>query len=331
MASPLRIIFFGTPDFSVPCLRDCLNSDALNMLAVVTQPDRPAGRGNKIQPTPVKQHVLAHAPTIPVYQPTSIRKDAALIETLKTLKPDYFVTIAFGQILSQDVLDIPKRGTVNVHASLLPKYRGANPIQQAIIQGDNETGLTTMLTDIGVDTGDMLLKRTIPISETTTAIDLHNALSEAAGPLLIETLTQHAAGTLTPTPQIEADATHAPKAKKEDAEIDWHQNAQQLDWKIRGQQPWPGAVTVFNNNPLKITGSTLVTCEATSQEPGTLLTLQDNVLSVATGQGVLGITTVQPVGKKAMPVSDWLNGLKAKGTTLQQGLQFSKTTAVSAS
>lgn len=330
--TPLNIIniaFLGTPDFSVPCLQACLNSEALQIQAVITQPDRPAGRGKKILPTPVKQHVLDNASDIPIYQPSSIRKDAELIGILKDLNPDYLVTIAFGQILSQEVLDIPKYGTVNVHASLLPKFRGANPIQQAIIQGETETGLTTMLTDIGVDTGDMLLKTTIPITSETTSLDLQNNLSQAAGELLINTLTQHASGKLLPTPQNHDEATHAPKAKKEDATINWHQSAQQLDWKIRGQQPWPGAVTLFDGSPLKIIHSTLIqqgaetsnnTAQADKQAAGTLagtlLGLKNGVLSVTTGDGVLGITQVQPTGKKPMPVSDWINGLKAKGIRL---------------
>lgn len=306
----IKVVFMGTPAFSVPCLKSLLASDVIEVVGVVTQPDRPAGRGKKLVPPPVK--TVAEEAGLPIFQPTSLKKDAELLDWLRCQNVDFFVTIAFGQILNQEILDIPQRGTVNVHASLLPQYRGANPIQQAIIDGQPETGLTTMLTDIGVDTGDMLQKVVVGIDENMTAQQLHDALSEEAGPLLVYTLTGLVDGSVQPQPQNHDDATHSPKAKKEHAFIDLAQSALMLHNRIRGQQPWPGASVnvVIDGQPqlLKITESLLVDAEQT----GTIgsVDLNDGLLTVQTGQGVLGFKTVQPQGKKPMAAKDWVNGLR---------------------
>jgi methionyl-tRNA formyltransferase len=312
--TPLTVVFFGTPAFSVPTLIHLLGDDRFKVLAVVSQPDKPAGRGHKLQATPVKQ--TAEAAGLPVFQPVSIRKDDALLDTLRQLKPDVFVTIAFGQILSQAVLDIPRLGTVNVHASLLPRHRGANPIQCAIIHGDAETGLTTMLTDIGVDTGAMLLKATTPITPDDTAITLADRLSQMGGQLLVDTLSQLEG--LTPTPQDNTLATHAPKLSKADADLDWSQPATVVLNRIRGQQPWPGVQVQWpGEHPLKILaaqpwdGASLPAEGVATLLPGVLRPVGSKhpQLCIGTGTTPIELTMVQPAGKKAMAATDWLRGL----------------------
>jgi len=329
-AMNIRIVFLGTPDFSVPCLQAVLAAPEIQVLGVITQPDRPAGRGNKLQPPPVK--VVAEAAGLTVFQPQSLKKDTVVLDWLRQQAPDFLVTIAFGQILNQAILELPQRGTVNVHASLLPRYRGANPIQQAIIDGQGETGLTTMLTDIGVDTGDMLLKTALAIGSDDTAVDLHDRLANAAGPLLIDTLTGLVSGTVIPQPQNHDAASHSPKAKKEDALLDWSCSAQVLHNRVRGQQPWPGAVTGFitpqSSEPqsLKIIETRLPQgcsiekplLSSATQRPGQVCCWEEGLLLVHTGEGILGIKTVQPAGKKPMPVGDWLNGLKLSDITQLQ-------------
>lgn len=313
----IKLVFLGTPLFSVPCLASLLNCAELEILAVVTQPNKPSGRGQKLQPTAIKQFVQEHSPNIPVFQPKSIRKDTELIAQLKALEPDYFITIAFGQILSQEVLDIPKKGTINVHASLLPELRGANPIQWAILQGKTETGLTTMLTDIGVDTGDMLLKQVIPIGEEDTALEVAQNLSQAAGPLLIETLKQHASGQLVATPQPHDQSTHAPKLSPEAAFIDWNQPTATLHNQIRGQQPSPGAYTYFQGERFKLLASALPKPNdhqipeenLKTDVPGAILAIMKEGLLVRTGDETILLKQVQPAGKKAMAARDWANGV----------------------
>lgn len=308
----LTIVFLGTPDFSVPCLEYCHQSEQLTVLAVVSQPDRPSGRGQKLQPTPVK--ISAEAAGYTVYQPTKIRSDEALLETLRALEPDFLVTIAFGQILNEDVLAIPKYGTVNVHASLLPKYRGANPIQASIVSGESETGLTTMITELGVDTGPMLYTHTEAIGPKDTSEELFVRLSQAAGPLIERTLVDLASGTLKPQPQNDADATHAPKAKKEDAWLDWSRSARELDWQIRGQQPWPGASTHVGDDLLKIRRSCLSSSDVAvfGKPVGSVLGVQEDGVLVQCGEGVLVLLEVQPAGKATMPACSWWNGVQAK-------------------
>ncbi len=302
----ISIVFLGTPVFSVPCLKALLSAGDIQVLGVITQPDRPAGRGQRLTPPPVK--ILAESAHLPVFQPKSLRRDNDLLNWLRQQQPDFLVTIAFGQILSQEVLDIPKKGTVNVHASLLPEYRGPNPIQKAIVDGKTETGLTTMLTDIGVDTGDMLLKTVVPITPDLNAQELHDMLSEAAGPLLLDTLRGLADGSIRPEPQDPAQATHAPKAQKEDALIDWSQPAQRLHDRIRGQQPWPGAVTWLDGQPVKILRSRVAEALSSQDEPGRVLETTADGLMVQTGQGALLLLDVQPAGKRVMNARDWANG-----------------------
>lgn len=317
MNQVLRVVFLGTPLFSVPTLKALLASNEVEIIGVITQPDKPAGRGHKLQPPPVKE--LVEESGIPVFQPKSLRKDTAVLDWLRAQKPDYLVTIAFGQILSQEVLDIPTCGTVNVHASLLPEYRGPNPIQWALLQNKPETGLTTMLTDIGVDTGDMLLKETLPITPEDTLGGLTVKLSEMAGPLLIKTLVGYKNGAVQRTPQPHDQATHAPKLSHEDALLNWGLPAGELQNKIRAQQPWPGTFTFFQGERMKITQSRTPHAEPDSENnlknsvPGAILGIMKEGIRVQTGQGFLEILRLQPAGKKEMSARDWANGALRQG------------------
>ncbi|MBY0402519.1 MAG: methionyl-tRNA formyltransferase [Cyanobacteria bacterium] len=315
----IRLIFLGTPAFSVSTLDALFQHPEIEVLGVITQPDKPSGRGHKLQPTAVKAFTesLDTNKIPPIFQPKSIRKDTNLLNWIREQKPDFLVTIAFGQILSQEVLDIPTLGTVNVHASLLPELRGANPIQWAILQNKNETGLTTMLTDIGVDTGDMLFTQKVPISPEDTTLTLADKLSKEAGPLLIDTLFALKNKTIQTIPQNHDQATHAPKRKAEDALIDWNMSAHDLHNLIRAQQPWPGAITYWNQERIKLFQCkpfdlTSIEPDVTSQ-PGSIISLEKEGMMVQTGSGVLLIKTLQPPGKKEMNARDWANGaLKQK-------------------
>ncbi|MDH4378521.1 MAG: methionyl-tRNA formyltransferase [Vampirovibrionales bacterium] len=308
MTTPLRVVFMGTPQFSVPCLQSLIADAHFEVVAVLTQPDRPSGRGQKLSPSPVA--VVAEAAGIPVYKPQRLRMDTALKATLAQLNPDTFVTIAFGQILDAEVLAIPKLGTVNVHASLLPQYRGANPIQWAILNGDAETGLTTMLTELGVDTGPMLLTHTQAITPTDTTATLTEKLSEAAGPLLISTLQQLSAGTLTPTPQQDTHATHAPKLSKADGTVDFNAPANVVERRIRALQPWPGTTVMHQGNRLKLIASTVIPNHDHSSPSGTVLSASTAGMLLACGNNtVLEITQVHPENRRPMDTLTWYRSL----------------------
>ncbi|MBK8191059.1 MAG: methionyl-tRNA formyltransferase [Vampirovibrionales bacterium] len=311
----LRLVFLGTPAFSTPCLQALLDAPDMTVAGVVTQPDRPAGRGQQLMPSPVK--IMAQAAGLPVLQPKSLRKDADVLNWIRSQSPDFFVTIAFGQILSQETLEIPRLGVVNVHASLLPAYRGANPIQRAVMAGDPVTGLTTMLTDAGVDTGAMLRRAETVIGPEETAQEVHDRLSSMAGPLLLDTLRGVADGSISPVPQNHEQATHAPKCDKADAAIDWSLSAQTLHNRIRGLQPWPGAVTTFNGQSVKILKTRLPQAEEfvpnwLGMAPGAIVGVSGRTVWIATGEGPLGIALIQPAGKKATPADDWARGALTK-------------------
>jgi methionyl-tRNA formyltransferase len=326
-ANRIRIVFLGTPAFSVPALQVLNAHERIEIVAVVTQPDRPAGRGQKLTSPPIK--TLADELGLPVFQTVSIKKDEALKAHLKSLAPDFLVTVAFGQILTQEVLDIPKVGTVNAHASLLPEFRGANPIQQAILQGKSETGITTMLTELGVDTGPMLLKHVVSITPETTMGSLTEQLSQAAGPLLLDTLVGMAAGRVHPQTQPHELATHAPKCQKEDAILSWQDSAHQLQLKIRAFNPAPGAATFLNGERIKLLKAREYQANPAAQseeilksdQPGQILAIIDTGLLVRTGQGILEVNSLQPAGKKEMAARDWalgafkaVNGKRELGT-----------------
>jgi len=313
----MKIIFLGTPEIAVPSLEFLINKEDIDIAAVITQPDRPAGRGHKLTPPPVK--VLAERYGIKIYQPVSIRKDVELINLLKELKPDYFITVAFGQILSQEVLDIPKFGTINLHASLLPKYRGANPIQWAIINGEKVTGITTMLTDIGVDTGAMLIKKEIKIPENVTAPELSKIISQTGAQMLYESMIGFANKTITPVSQNNEEATHAPKLKKDDGRINWQDSAINIHNKVRGMKPFPGTYTFFGQDQVKILETEIQNNKENIENKnyGEILGIINNGIEVLTGKGTLIIKKLQPACKKPVCADCWCNGAR-----IQKGDRF---------
>ena len=301
----LRVIFMGTPDFAVPTLAAiAARPDLAEIAAVVTQPDRPRGRGQKLVASPVKAWAAAH--DIPVLQPVRAR-DAAFVTAFRDLKPDVAVVVAFGQILSQEVLDVPVHGCINVHASLLPKYRGAAPIQHAIMAGEHMTGITTMQMDAGLDTGDMLLRREVPIHTDTTYGQLHDTLMETGASLLVETLERLAAGMLVRTPQTGASC-YAARITRETTVMDWSKKAQELDALVRGLNPVPYAQTSLDGAVYKI-GALRSTGHAASVPSGTIVAADRKAgLIVATGDEDVEITEIQAPGKKMMEVRAFLNG-----------------------
>ncbi len=305
----MRLVFMGTPQIAVPSLEYLLNKEDINVIAVLTQPDKPAGRGKKLTASPIK--LLAQEYNIPVFQPKSIRKDLDLQGQLINLRPDIFITVAFGQILSQEVLDIPRIGTINLHASLLPKYRGANPIQAAIVNGEKVTGVTTMLTDIGIDTGDMLLKEEIEITEDMNSAQLAEKISQIGPELLYKSIIGLNDKTLNPTPQNHDESTHAPKFKKEDGLINWNLPAQKIHNQIRGMYPWPSAYTNIGQNNLKIISSGLIK-SAPSASPGEIISIKKEGVVVAAKDQCILLKTLQPAGKKAMDAQSWCNGARIK-------------------
>lgn len=301
----MRIVFMGTPDFAVGSLQALCESGKHEILAVVTQPDRPKGRGNKLLQTPVKEYALAQGLT--VYQPQKV-KTPEFVELLHELQPELIVVAAFGQFLSKEILELPKYGCINVHASLLPKYRGAAPIQYAIIKGEKESGVTIMQMDIGMDTGAMLDKVVVPIAENTTMGELHDALREQGAALLLEVIDKIATGTAVAEPQDDAQATYATLLDRSMEHIDWSKTAQEVHNLIRGFNPAPSTFTKLpNGKSLKIWGSKM-TDKSSAAAAGTVIETGKHSFFVACGEGVLEITEVQPESKKRMPAQVFLNG-----------------------
>lgn len=301
----MRIVFMGTPDFAVGSLQALCESGKHEILAVVTQPDRPKGRGNKLLQTPVKEYALAQGLT--VYQPQKV-KTPEFVELLHELQPELIVVAAFGQFLSKEILELPKYGCINVHASLLPKYRGAAPIQYAIIKGEKESGVTIMQMDIGMDTGAMLDKVVVPIAENTTMGELHDALREQGATLLLQVIDKIATGTAVAEPQDDAQATYATLLDRSMEHIDWSKTAQEVHNLIRGFNPAPSTFTkLLNGKSLKIWGSKM-TDKSSAAAAGTVIETGKHSFFVACGEGVLEITEVQPESKKRMPAQVFLNG-----------------------
>lgn len=301
----MRIVFMGTPDFAVGSLQALCESGKHEILAVVTQPDRPKGRGNKLLQTPVKEYALAQGLT--VYQPQKV-KTPEFVELLHGLQPELIVVAAFGQFLSKEILELPKYGCINVHASLLPKYRGAAPIQYAIIKGEKESGVTIMQMDIGMDTGAMLDKVVVPIAENTTMGELHDALREQGATLLLQVIDKIAVGTAVAEPQDDAQATYATLLDRSMEHIDWSKTAQEVHNLIRGFNPAPSTFTKLpNGKSLKIWGSKM-TDKSSAAAAGTVIETGKHSFFVACGEGVLEITEVQPESKKRMPAQVFLNG-----------------------
>lgn len=301
----MRIVFMGTPDFAVGSLQALCESGKHEILAVVTQPDRPKGRGNKLLQTPVKEYALEQGLT--VYQPQKV-KTPEFVELLHELQPELIVVAAFGQFLSKEILELPKYGCINVHASLLPKYRGAAPIQYAIIKCEKESGVTIMQMDIGMDTGAMLDKVVVPIEENTTMGELHDALREQGATLLLQVIDKIAAGTAVAEPQDDAQATYATLLDRSMEHIDWSKTAQEVHNLIRGFNPAPSTFTKLpNGKSLKIWGSKM-TDKSSAAAAGTVIETGKHSFFVACGEGVLEITEVQPESKKRMPAQVFLNG-----------------------
>lgn len=301
----MRIIFMGTPDFAVGSLQALCESGKHEIVGVVTQPDRPKGRGNKMLMTPVKEYALEQGLT--VYQPQKV-KTPEFVQTLRELQPELIVVAAFGQFLSREILELPPHGCINVHASLLPKYRGAAPIQYAIIKGEQESGVTIMQMDIGMDTGAMLEKVVVPIAENTTMGELHDALREQGAALLLKVIDDIAAGTAVAEPQNDAEATYATLLDRSMEHIDWTKSAQEVHNLIRGFNPAPSTFTKLpNGKSLKIWGSRL-TEKKSEAAAGTVVEAGKHSFFVACGSGVLEITEVQPESKKRMAAQVFLNG-----------------------
>ncbi|MGE4542875.1 MAG: methionyl-tRNA formyltransferase [Pedobacter sp.] len=309
--STIRTVFMGTPEFALPTFQGLIEA-GVNLCGVFTQPDRPRGRGKQLAPPPVKELALKY--DIPIFQPEKLR-DPLAVEQLRKLQPDLIVVVAYGQILPKSVLEIPRYGCINVHASLLPRYRGAAPINKAVVDGEQVTGVTTMLMDVGLDTGDMLIKRATEIGDEETAGELHDRLSLLGREAMEETLLRLCDGTLRPEPQEDAQSSYASMMKKEDGRIDWRCSAKAIHNLVRGLSPWPGAFTLWNGQVLKL-GRTLAE-EGLAAEPGTVLSADADGVCIACGQGVLRVRELQLAGKKKLPAGDFL-----RGTSLSAGARL---------
>ncbi|MFQ6042494.1 MAG: methionyl-tRNA formyltransferase [Candidatus Poribacteria bacterium] len=316
----MQIVFMGTSEFATPTLEVLVASEH-HLSAVVTQPDRISGRGRKLTPPPIKKTALEHG--LPIYQPERVR-DAEFIQILKQLKPEAIVIAAYGQILPKTILDMPPCGCINIHPSLLPKYRGAAPIQRAIINGEQKTGVTIMLMNEGEDTGDIILQKEVEISADDTAITLHDRLARIAAVLLLEALTLAENEPPPHYPQDEAEATYAPKLTKEDGLIDWNKSAIQIRNLVRGTLPWPGAYTYFGEGQLlKVLSCSLrspmpsaygefTDIPIMEAAPGTIYITDEKEMAVKTGESVILLKTVQPANKKPINATDFINGYRIK-------------------
>ncbi|WP_131782683.1 methionyl-tRNA formyltransferase [Legionella gresilensis] len=301
----LKIAFAGTPEFGLPCLEALFNSKH-ELLAIYTQPDRPAGRGRKLQPSAVKSWALKHQ--LPVYQPINFR-DIEEVEKLAALNLDLLVVIAYGLILPRRILSIPRLGCVNVHASLLPRWRGASPIQHAILHGDECSGVTIMQMDVGMDTGDMLNKVTYRLKSTETAGSLHDELAQLAVAPLLETLNALSEGDSLPIPQDNSLASYAGKINKQDALINWNQTAAVIDRQIRAYNPWPIAYAGTGSDVVRIHQAE-IEFMTTTQSPGTIINIDKKGILVATGDQLIRIQRLQFAGGKILSVADWLNSAR---------------------
>lgn len=304
----ISIVFFGTPDIGLKSLEHFYNSEKFDVLAVVTQPDKPSGRGNKLTPSPIKIFAAEH--NLPIFQPKSIRKEPEIINALKNLHPDFFVTFAFGQILSQEVLDIPKYETINLHVSLLPKYRGANPIQRAIINGDTKTGICTMITELGLDCGDICLTDPIEITPNMNCVELFEICASHSPELLEKTLIGIKEGKLIPQKQCEEGVCFADKLKKEECEINWNKSAREIHNLVRGVYKCPGAFFKYQDKIIKVMETEPLEENFASGKIGDFVNISKLGIDVKTGKGTLRLIKVKPEGKGEMLARDWANGLR---------------------
>ncbi|CCO07185.1 methionyl-tRNA formyltransferase [Desulforamulus hydrothermalis] len=315
----MRIVFMGTPDFAAYSLRALLAAGK-QVVAVVTQPDKPKGRGKQLQPPPVKQLALANH--LPVLQPDSIRTQE-FVQNLQELRPDCLVVVAYGKILPPAVLALPPRGCINLHASLLPRYRGAAPIHWAVINGETETGVTTMFMDQGMDTGDMILKQKVIIGPDDTVGMLHDQLALVGAELLVKTIDLLEQGLAPRTPQDHSQATYAPMLQKEHELIHWDRPARDIHNQVRGMNPWPGTYTTWEDKILKIWRTREISSETVAAQPGTVLEAGSSGILVQTGRGHLLISELQLQGSKKMAAEDFLRGKPiAPGTVLGGGGMF---------
>ncbi len=310
----MRIVFMGTPDFSVPALV-ALQEAGHEILAVVTQPDKPKGRGKEVQMTPVKEKALEYQ--IPVYQPVKARSPE-FVKILSDMAPELIVVIAFGQLLPKSILDIPQLGCVNIHASLLPKYRGASPIQYAVINGEKESGVTTMMMAETLDTGDMLDQETVALDEKETFGSLHDKLSNMGGRLILKTIEKLKEGTASPTPQDDSNTCYVGMIKKSMGDIDWSMDAAAIERLIRGLNPWPSAYTAWNGKVIKLWDAKVIDKEYEGV-CGQVTEVSRDSLVIKTGKGSLSILKLQLQGKKCMDIDAFLRGYQIeKGTVLQR-------------
>lgn len=301
----MRIVFMGTPEFAVPSLK-ALYEAGHEIIAVITQPDRPRGRGQKLSYSPVKEAALALG--LNIYQPQKIREQG-FVEILKDLSPDLIVVVAFGQILTPNILSMPPYGCINVHASLLPAYRGPAPIHWAIMNGEKVTGITTMLMDTGLDTGDMLLKEEVSIPSDMTTGELHDLLAQVGAGLLVKTIELWRDKKISPVSQRGLAFSYAPLLTKEHELIHWEKSAETIVNQIRGLEPWPGAYTMYKGSILKIRGAQIYHQTEQKAQPGTVLKIvKDQGLVVQTGEGSILVTKVQPFGKQTMAAASFCNG-----------------------
>lgn len=305
MSTPLRIIFMGTPDFAVPTLQALLDGPD-DVVTVICQPDRKKGRGKKLSPPPIK--ILAEQHGIPVLQPTAIRTEAFL-DSIRNLHPDLIVVTAYGRILPGSLLELPRLGTINVHGSLLPKYRGAAPIQWAVINGETETGVTIMQVDVGMDTGDILMPVSIPIRDDDTSGILFDKLAQLGGETIGRAIALLKEGKLPPQKQDDSQATEAPMLTKEMGHLDWNKEAGELHCLIRGLDPWPSAYSFLDGKRFRFFKPDVIK-DKVSEPPGTLCRADKNGLLIATGKHYLRIGEIQPEGKKRMSVQSCLCGMK---------------------
>jgi methionyl-tRNA formyltransferase len=303
----MRILFCGTPHFAVPTLTHLLAQPDIEIAAVITQPDRPRGRGHLVSASPVKE--AAAAASVPIHQPEKIRSPEAQ-DLLKHLAPDCIVIIAYGQIIPARLLDIPKLGWINLHASLLPKYRGAAPINWAIARGETQTGLTTMRIDAGMDTGNMLLQKKIDIAAQQTAPELAESMAKAGAPLMLDTLRGLAEGRLVPRPQNHDEATYAPLLKKEDGHIDWNRPAHEIYNRMRGFAPWPGAYTSFRGQTCQIWAEPFSLRTLTGSAPGTIIREDIQILIACGHATLLRLLFVKVEGRKQISSVEFANGMR---------------------
>lgn len=299
----MKIVFMGTPDFAVPSLKILI--DNYDVKAVLTQPDKPKGRGKKLTASPIKELALKY--DIPVYQPIKLKDDETVKDILKKINPDFIVVVAFGQILTKEILDIPTYGCINLHASLLPKYRGAAPINWAIMNGEKITGNTTMLMNEGLDTGDILLSNNVEIGNKTTAGELHDILMDKGAPLLLETLEKVFKGEIKRIKQGETPTMYASMLNKNMAKIDWNKSATEIEMFIRGLNPWPVAYTSYDGNSMKIYEAEVIK-EDNNENVGTILSVDSDGVKVVCGKETLLIKKLQFPGKKSMEVGEYIKG-----------------------